>query len=96
MVKDCSTSVRKWRNAINAGWKPNNGIDCALVQYTADYLFDLSARKVSGYQEDMEIGNFQSEFDPASEYCVKEIRGHRALVKDVLERTGINDTCKTG
>ncbi len=80
----------------HAGWKPNNGIDCALLQYTVDYLFGLSARKVSAYQVDVEMGDFESEFDPASEYFVTDIRGYSAAVKDVLERAGVNDTSKTG
>ena len=42
------------------------------------------------------MGNFESELDMASEYFVKDTRGYSAVVKDVLERAGVNDTSKTG
>ncbi len=80
----------------HAGWKPKTEIDCAVMQYTVDYAFGLSARQVSAFHVDLETEILGDEYDSASEYFVKDNRGYNAVVKDVLERAGVNDTSKTG
>ncbi len=67
----------------NAGWKPKNGFDGAVRQCAVDCALGLSARKASAQQLDTERGKLESEFDRASEYFIEDIRGYRAVVKDV-------------
>ncbi len=42
------------------------------------------------------MGDFESEFDTASENFVKDIRGYSEVMKDMLERAGVYDASETG
>lgn len=77
-----------------AGWKPQDGVDCSSLQFFVDFVFGLSPQKIAVYQTGPDSADL-SNFDPWDEFFVKDERGFKTIVDNLLKTAGINDTTKS-